>query len=87
MESSIDRFGRLLIPKSLRHILGLGSGIKVQISVRGSSLVIEAIEPRPQFEVAPDGLPLLHGKADTDINFPLKSHREGRHRKLEGTAR
>jgi bifunctional DNA-binding transcriptional regulator/antitoxin component of YhaV-PrlF toxin-antitoxin module len=82
MESSIDRFGRLLIPKALRDILGLRPQTRVRVTVRGNELIVDAVEVKSQLEIAPDGLPLLHGEAEGMAASPLRAHREARHQKL-----
>lgn len=44
MESNVDRFGRVLIPKKVRERLGLGSGHLVDIDVEGNRLLISPKE-------------------------------------------
>lgn len=38
MEATIDDVGRLVVPKQLREVLGLGPGSKVDISLYGAGI-------------------------------------------------
>jgi AbrB family looped-hinge helix DNA binding protein len=40
MEATVDNAGRVLIPKPLREALGIGPGVKVDISEYGAGLTI-----------------------------------------------
>lgn len=41
MEVTLDKFGRILIPKSIRKLLGVESGSKLRISCKDSHIVLE----------------------------------------------
>ena len=43
MRTSIDRAGRLVVPRSLRSQVGLIDGGEVEIAVDGASIRIEAV--------------------------------------------
>lgn len=43
MRTTIDKAGRLVIPRALRHRVGLGSGGEVEVEVDGASIRIEAV--------------------------------------------
>ena len=43
MRTSIDRAGRLVVPRSLRSQVGLLDGGEIEIAVDGASIRIEAI--------------------------------------------
>lgn len=50
MRTTIDRAGRLVVPKPLRDQLGLTGGATVDVSVDGDRLVVEATSPPMRFD-------------------------------------
>lgn len=59
MRVSVDRLGRLVIPKSLRLALGIGPGTELELMPDGTGLRLEPL-PRAEREIGEaDGLPLL----------------------------
>lgn len=40
----VDRFGRILIPKELRDMLGLEEGVEVEVEVKGGSITIKPVD-------------------------------------------
>ncbi len=77
METTIDRFGRVVIPKRLRDEHGLHAG---------STLVVEESEDGIVLRPAAEETPLVHrggvlvfaGHATTDLRNAVRSHREER---------
>ncbi len=65
MEATIDSRGRLLLPKRLRDVLGLGPGSTVEISLYGSGLQITPGGRTARLERAADGR--LVAESDTVI--------------------
>lgn len=51
MRTTIDRAGRVVVPKALRDRLGLGPGAAVEISERGGELLLTPVGPRVGIEV------------------------------------
>ncbi|HKZ92901.1 MAG TPA: AbrB/MazE/SpoVT family DNA-binding domain-containing protein [Candidatus Limnocylindrales bacterium] len=43
MRTTIDRAGRLVIPRGLRGQVGLRDGGEVDVAIRGASIVIEPV--------------------------------------------
>lgn len=43
MKSSIDKAGRLVIPKQLRDEVGLAAGTSVELSVDGAGIRVESV--------------------------------------------
>ncbi|MFZ2238726.1 MAG: AbrB/MazE/SpoVT family DNA-binding domain-containing protein [Gordonia amarae] len=63
MRTTIDRSGRIVVPKELRARIGLVPG-EIEITVSGSSLVIEPVAgdelvERGRLLILPDGGPEL----------------------------
>jgi AbrB family looped-hinge helix DNA binding protein len=47
MRLTIDRFGRIVIPKRLRERLGLHPGTEVELEPSGETLVVRAVVSEP----------------------------------------
>ena len=83
MNVTIDRAGRLVIPKPLRERAGLQPGAKLNIEYRGGRIEIEpACQPvelvkRGSLLVAtrPEGIPRL---SEEEVIETIRSHRERR---------
>jgi AbrB family looped-hinge helix DNA binding protein len=79
METSVDRFGRVVIPKRLRDRLGLEPGTRVRFETDGDGVKVVAAE-------APGGLAKIAGRlvhtgrlrAEADIDGLLGRLREER---------
>ncbi len=66
MRATIDKAGRLVIPKPLRDLLGLGPG-EVEVTTDGAALRVEAVpgegldERRGRLVIPPSGVPIGGG--------------------------
>lgn len=56
MQITIDGAGRVVIPKSIRHHLGLDAGHALEVSERDGRIELEPVGPRVWIEERPDGL-------------------------------
>ncbi len=78
MKTSIDRFGRLLIPKQLRDNLGLRPGIKIVITEKNHELSIKPVESEPVFK-RKNGVMVFTGHLDQqNLEDAVKESREKR---------
>lgn len=50
MRTTIDRAGRVVVPKALRDRLGLVAGADVELTERGGELVLTPVGPRIMLE-------------------------------------
>ena len=69
MRVTVDRVGRIVIPKSLRVALGIGPDAELELIPDGAGLRLEPVSPRERAVVERDGLPLLErigGETITD---------------------
>ena len=55
MRATIDRAGRLVVPKALRDALGLTTGGELELSVRDGRLEAEVAPARVRLERGPHG--------------------------------
>ena len=77
MKTTIDKFGRLVVPKNIRDRLGLKTGVKVEIKEQGNEIVIKQVELRTPLRIE-DGVLIFAGTATGDIEESVHRHREER---------
>lgn len=77
MEVTIDRFGRLVIPKALRDHLGLGPGSTLELEEKDEALLLRPQRPAPDL-VEEDGVLVFTGEPGGDLDGALERHREAR---------
>ena len=84
MKATIDRAGRVVIPKAIRERVGLRPGMELEIAVESGR--IEMIPPQPQGRIVYEhGLPYWEPPPGTppftleDLNEWIRSDREDRH--------
>ena len=71
MMVSIDRAGRIVVPKDLREVLGLNPGAELSIEIVGDGLRLTPVRPRPRRVIDVDGWPVLEpveGSTVTDAD-------------------
>ena len=66
METTVDRFGRIVIPKRVRESLGLSPGTKMEIESVGDEVVLKPVREEPSV-VDKDGVLIFTGLATEDI--------------------
>jgi AbrB family looped-hinge helix DNA binding protein len=77
METTVDRFGRVLIPKTLRKDIGLEPGVVLHIEKEDGKILLEPLTGEPRL-VEKQGVLVFTGAATGDIEAAVKSHREAR---------
>ena len=75
---TIDKAGRVIVPKKVRERLGLSGGDKLRMDVVGGKIEIERVEPESALIVAEDGLPMIQGAQKVDVVEVLRQQREER---------
>lgn len=81
MVTTLDKFGRVIIPKKFREHLGISSDTPLNISEDGKRIVIEPIQKKEPF-VNKDGILVFTGKLDKKKNDVIKNDRNQRMKKL-----
>lgn len=76
METTLDKFGGVVIPKPVREGLGLKAGSTLQIEERDET-IIKPVEDEPGLRVK-DGVLVFSGHAVGDVAQAVSAHREER---------
>ena len=77
METTLDRFGRVVIPKRVREDLGLHPGAVLQIKQDDHKILMEPVHDKPLM-VVKKGVLVFQGIATGDIEGAIKDHRKKR---------
>lgn len=81
MQTVIDKFGRVVIPKQVRLHLGLVAGTQLNIEERDRKVLLEPAEENTCL-TEKDGLLVFSGSATGDLTGVLPSQRDARMNKL-----
>lgn len=81
MITTLDKFGRVIIPKRLREHLGINSETTLNISEEDERIVIELVKEKEPV-VDREGILVFTGKLDKKSSDLIKSDRNKRMRKL-----
>lgn len=83
MEATLDKFGRIVIPKQVRDDLGLSPGSVLKIEERDEEIVLKPIvESTPL--VLRDGVLVFTGEFEGDVEAAIRRDRNERGDKLSG---
>ena len=77
METSIDRFGRIVIPKKIRDDFNLKAGTAIRIEESEQTIVLTPIYGESNLSVK-DGVLVFSGAPLIDLSDALTKHREKR---------
>jgi AbrB family looped-hinge helix DNA binding protein len=81
METTLDRFGRIVIPKDVRDDMGLEAGAILQIEKKGEKIVLQPVQDEPQV-MEKKGILVFTGTAVGDVGAALHEHRKSRLKKM-----
>lgn len=87
MRVTVDRAGRIVLPKPIRDAAGLTQGQEVEVRLVGTIVEIEPVEPAVRLRDRPGRLPVLEVEGevdpvtDADVRAALEAQREGRSRR------
>lgn len=77
LETTVDKFGRILIPKRVRDDLGLKPGSILHIEETDQEVVLKPLHVEPKL-VDKSGVLVFSGSASGDITEAVQRHREKR---------
>ncbi len=81
MKTTLDRFGRVVVPKHIRDRLGLRPGTEIEIDEKGNEVVLKVVEHEPPLTLK-GGILVYSGTAIGDIRGAVRTHREERMKKV-----
>ena len=91
MEVTIDNFGRILIPKNIRKLLGLEPGQKLELIANTESSTLDLVlKPQKNMEliISESGIPMFINDSKESLDFDIveliKANRSERDEKLLG---
>ena len=83
METTLDRFGRIVIPKKIREDFHLQVGSSIRIEEGEGEIVLKPVEGEPSL-VKKSGVLVFTGKAVGNVETALEEHRQERNKMLRG---
>jgi AbrB family looped-hinge helix DNA binding protein len=86
METTLDKFGRVVIPKRVRDDLGLKPGAVLQIEQADQRILMEPVHEGPHV-VVKNGVSVFSGTATGDIVGATQGNRQARLEKIGSGAR
>lgn len=81
METTLDRFGRIVLPKQVRDSLGLEPGSVLQVEHSAGEIRLTPLEEK-QALVWRDGVLVFVGELTGDVEGAVQRQREERIKKL-----
>jgi AbrB family looped-hinge helix DNA binding protein len=83
MRTTVDRFGRVVVPKAMRERLGLRAGTALEIEEAQGHLLLRPVEDTSPL-IVKEGILVFAGAALGDLEAALAADREARGRRLAG---
>lgn len=81
MVTTLDKFGRVIIPKKLREHLGIRLGTTLNISEDGTRIIIEPVQEKEPV-IEKNGILVFTGKLDRKAGDIIQEDRKLRMKKL-----
>jgi AbrB family looped-hinge helix DNA binding protein len=81
METTLDRFGRIIIPKGVRDDMGLEAGAVLQIEKKGEKIILQPVQGEPKI-TEKKGILVFTGTAVADVGAAVHEHRKSRLKKM-----
>jgi AbrB family looped-hinge helix DNA binding protein len=75
METVLDRFGRVVLPKMVREALGLVPGTALRVEEADGAVHLRPITDHPPLGEK-DGVLVFLGRATGDLDRAVREHRE-----------
>ena len=81
MRTTLDKFGRIVIPKKMREDLGIEPGAEVIVEENGQTICVKPVHGVSPLAVK-EGILIYRGAAAGDLEKAVAADRERRLRKL-----
>ena len=86
MKTTMDRFGRIVVPKQLRDRHGLRPGCEVEIEDGANEITLRPLFDLPGL-VEKEGILVFRGRATGELDSAVRHHRDERLRRAGGSPR
>lgn len=83
METTLDRFGRIVIPKKIREHFNLKAGSPIRIEEVDQTIVLKPVQGEPNL-VLKDGVLIFSGTPIGDLEKALDEDRKDRLKSMWG---
>jgi AbrB family looped-hinge helix DNA binding protein len=88
MQATLDKFGRIVIPKRVRDDLGLEPGSVLKVEERGDDILLSVLSEDPEAALEwKGGVLVFTGEALGDLTNVVERDREERLARLAGRPR
>jgi len=77
MQTAVDKFGRVVIPKHIRQHLGLCSGTKLEIEMHSQKVVFKVLTEKSLLK-REKGVLVYTAEAFEDVTEAVQKHRQER---------
>ena len=77
MQTTIDRFGRIVLPKKLRDNFNIEPGSQIHIEESGQDIILKPIHGEPNLRIK-EGVLVFSGVPQGNLSNALAKHREER---------
>ena len=81
METTLDRFGRIVIPKKIRNDFNLKPGDQIRIEEREQDIILKPVVGEPNLHWK-DGVLVFSGVPIGELGDALEKHRDDRAKNL-----
>ena len=81
METRLDKFGRVVLPKTIRDHLDLKAGQVLKVERADEEVILKPVEKELPLHIK-NGVLVFSGAVTGDIAKAVKEHREGRLKKV-----
>lgn len=86
VETTLDKFGRVVIPKEIRDDLSLKPGEVLQVEKSGDEVILKLLREEPALHMK-EGVLVFSGAATGNLKDVIRIHREEHLKKLATPAR
>jgi AbrB family looped-hinge helix DNA binding protein len=83
METTVDNFGRIILPEQVRSDFGLAPGAVLQVEEIADGILLKPVPERAALTMK-EGVLVFTGQVEGDLESALQRNREERARHLAG---
>jgi AbrB family looped-hinge helix DNA binding protein len=77
METTVDKFGRIVIPKKIREDFNLTAGSQIRFEENNRAIILKPVYGEPNLHLK-EGVLVFTGTPLDDLSAVLTKHREAR---------